>query len=299
MITVSRMAVPRLPHRAYRIVQEVALIGAGIVLYFGVRGLMDARVEVAFRNAELVVDLERSAGVFAEPALQAAVTPHGWLVDTVSYFYIYGHWPVLLTTLLWLLLRHREAYLRFRNAILISGAIGLVTFALFPVAPPRFLGGCGFVDTVTEQTSAYRVLQPPAFVNQYAAVPSLHFGWNLLMGIALAGLAGHWIFRLFGWLMPLVMLASIVLTANQYLFDGLVGGVFALVGLFVATRLAAGRAGRRAQPTQPAVRRPAGEPRGRHAIDHSPFDLSRARSSTPGCRHKPVPCGHCVRWTRR
>ncbi|WP_406047157.1 phosphatase PAP2 family protein [Kribbella sp. NBC_00889] len=55
-----------------------------------------------------------------------------------------------------------------------------------------FLTAYGLVDTVTEQTSAYRVLQPPAFVNQYAVAPSLHFGWNLLMGIAIAGLAGHW-----------------------------------------------------------------------------------------------------------
>jgi len=202
--------------RAQPIVREVALIAAAIVLYFGVRGLIATRIDAAYRNAEHVVAVERSAGVFVEPDLQAAVTGHGWMVDAVSYFYIYGHWPVLLTTLLWLLIRHRESYVRFRNAMLISGAVGLMSFALFPVAPPRFLTGYGFVDTVTEQTSAYRVLQPPAFVNQYAAVPSLHFGWNLLMGIAIAGLAGHWLVRLFGWLMPLAMLASIVLTANHY-----------------------------------------------------------------------------------
>ena len=71
-----------------------------------------------------------------------------------------------------------------------------------PVAPPRFLTAYGFVDTVTEETEAYRVLQPPVFVNQYAAVPSLHFGWNLLMGIAVASLADSRIMRLLGWLMP-------------------------------------------------------------------------------------------------
>jgi hypothetical protein len=199
-------------------------------------------VDAAYRNARYVIDLEQSAGLFVEPDLQAATTEHSWLVDAVSYFYIYGHWPVVLATLLWLLIRHRESYARFRDAMLISGGIGLVIFALFPVAPPRFLTGYGFVDTVTEQTSAYRWLQPPAFVNQYAAVPSLHFGWNLLMGIALAGLAGHWLFRLFGWLMPVAMLASIVLTANHYWFDGLAGGVIALLGLSIATRLAKRRA---------------------------------------------------------
>jgi hypothetical protein len=224
--------------RRRRVAWEVALILTAISLYFGVRGLMATRIDLAYRNAERVIDLEQSAGVFAEPGLQNAIVGHGWLVDAVSYVYIYGHWPVVAATLLWLLLRHGDEYSRFRNAILISGAIGLVIFAVFPVAPPRFLPGYGFVDTVTEQTSAYRVLQPPAFVNQYAAVPSLHIGWNLLIGIAWANLAGHWIARLFGWLMPVAMLASIVLTANHYIVDGLAGGAIALLALLAATRLA-------------------------------------------------------------
>ncbi len=245
--------------RRRQIVREVVIIVAAIALYFGVRGLIATRVDIAYQNAERVVDLERSAGVFTEPELQDAVVRHTWLVDAVSYIYIYGHWPVLALTLLWLLIRHRHEYSRFRNAMLISGAIGLVIFALFPVAPPRFLTDYGFVDTVTEQTSAYRVLQPPAFVNQYAAVPSLHFGWNLLMGIAWANLAGHWIARLFGWLMPPAMLAAIVLTANHYLFDGLVGGTIALLALLVATRLAKRRRTHRIERTLSVTPLAAGE----------------------------------------
>jgi hypothetical protein len=224
--------------RRRQIVREVVIIVAAIVLYFVVRGLMATRVDLAYRNAQRVIDLEQSAGVFKEKQLQDAIVDHPWLVNAVGYIYIYGHWPVLAITLLWLLFRHRREYSRFRNAMLISGAIGLIIFAAFPVAPPRFLTDYGFVDTVTQETSAYRVLQPPAFVNQYAAVPSLHFGWNLLMGIAWATVARHRIARLFGWLMPPAMLAAIVLTANHYLFDGLVGGSLALLALLVATRLA-------------------------------------------------------------
>ncbi|TCN31162.1 PAP2 superfamily protein [Kribbella orskensis] len=224
--------------RRRRVAREVVVILAAIGLYFGVRGLIETRVDLAYRNAERIIELEQSAGIFTEPEMQNAIADHGWLVDAVSNFYIYGHWPVLSVTLLWLMIRHRHEYSRFRNAMLISGAIGLLIFAVFPVAPPRFLTGYGFVDTVTEQTSAYRVLQPPAFVNQYAAVPSLHFGWNLLIGIAWANLAGHWIARLFGWLMPPAMLASIVLTANHYLLDGLVGGAIALLALVAANHLA-------------------------------------------------------------
>jgi PAP2 superfamily len=235
--------------RPERISREIVLIVAAIVLYFLVRGWIHTRTDVAFRNAERVIDLERGAGLFHEPALQNAIAHHSWLVGAADYVYIYGHWPVIAVTLLWLLIRHRREYPRFRNAMLISGAIGLVIFATFPVAPPRFLPAYGFVDTVTENTTAYRVLQPPAFLNAYAAVPSLHFGWNLLMGIAWAGLAGHWAARVFGWLMPLAMLAAIVLTANHYLVDGLAGGTLALFSLLVATRLAR----RSARPTRAQV----------------------------------------------
>ncbi|MFI7065248.1 phosphatase PAP2 family protein [Kribbella sp. NPDC050124] len=265
--------------RRRRAVWEVSLIGTAIVLYFGVRGLMETRTDLAFRNADRVVDLERSVGVFAEPQLQSAVLPHNWLVEALSYVYIYGHWPVLALTLLWLIVRHRHEYSRFRNAMLISGAIGLVIFAVFPVAPPRFLAWYGFVDTVTEQTSAYRVLQPPAFVNQYAAVPSLHFGWNLLIGIAWATLAGHWLVRLFGWLMPLAMLAAIVLTANHYLFDGLAGGAIALLALLAATRLA------RRRPAQTPVRRPPAEPPPvpPSAAERSPAISGVSTTRTPRC----------------
>ncbi|TCC30734.1 phosphatase PAP2 family protein [Kribbella speibonae] len=184
MVAESQEAVAGLSRHARQMVRELAVIAGGIVLYFGVRGLITTRIDVAYRNAESIVGLERSTGTFVEPRLQQVVIDRGWLAEVAGYVYIYGHWPVLLITLVWLLIRHREAYRRFRNAMLLSGGAGLVIFALFPVAPPRFLTAYGFVDTVTERTSAYRVLQPPAFVNQYAAVPSLHFGWNLLMGIA-------------------------------------------------------------------------------------------------------------------
>lgn len=238
MVADNGTTVARATSRAQQVGREVFVIAAAIVLYFGVRGLISTRIETAYRNAERVIGLEQSAGVFVEPQLQVAVIRHGWLAEVLGYIYIYGHWPVLLATLLWLLIRHRDSYRRFRDAMLLSGAVGLVIFTVFPVAPPRFLTAYGFVDTVTERTSAYRVLQPPAFVNQYAAVPSLHFGWNLLMGIAIASLGGHWIVRLFGWLMPVLMLAAIVLTANHYIFDGLVGGTLTLLSLFVVSRMA-------------------------------------------------------------
>ena len=166
------------------------------------------------------------------------------MVTAANWVYVWGHWPVLVASGVWLYRSRPGAYGVYRDAILISGAIGLVLFALFPAAPPR-LAGLDVVDTVTQYSNAYRVLQPPALTNQFAAFPSLHFGWNLVIGIALVGQADRRSLRLFGFVMPVLMLAAIVLTANHYLLDSAGGGIVALVGLAASTQLHRRRAGRR------------------------------------------------------
>ena len=97
--------------------------------------------------------------------------------------------------------------------MLLSGAIGMVIFALWPVAPPR-LADLGLVDTVTEYSRSYRVLQPPAFTNQYAAMPSLHMGWDLLIGLAIIVAASRLWVRVIGGLLPVLMGWAVVATAE-------------------------------------------------------------------------------------
>ena len=216
--------------------REVTLIAAAALLYTLVRGLTSDRIAVAFDNAEQVIAFERALGIFVEPELQGAILGNDVLVRAVNLLYI-GYWPMIMVTLGWLLVRRPAQYPRFRNAILASGALSLVIFALYPLAPPRFLPQYGFVDTVEQSASTYRTLTDPSLVNDYAAMPSLHFGWVLLLGIALVTLTRHRVTRIAGVVLPLLMFASIVLTANHYLVDGLVGGAVILFGLGVAVRL--------------------------------------------------------------
>jgi hypothetical protein len=153
----------------------------------------------------------------------------------------------------------------------VSGGIGLFVFALYPVAPPR-LTALGYVDTVTERSEAYRVLQPPAFVNPYAAMPSLHVGWDLLVGLAVASAAGTVLLRWVGRMMPVLMFAAVVLTANHYLVDGVAGAALALLGLAVAVwweRLETHRAEPRVQDL----------PRPRAAGDAVPAEQQRSRAA--------------------
>jgi hypothetical protein len=182
-----------------------------------------------------VVDLERELGIDVEARVQAWGRGSDALVSVVNWIYIWGHWPVIAVTLLWLVVRHPARYVVTRNAMLLSGAIGMVVFALFPLAPPRLMH-LGLLDTVTEYSSSYRVLQPPGFVNQYAAMPSLHMGWDLLIGMAIVASASSLWLRVLGGLLPVLMGWAVIATANHYVVD-LVAGV----GLVLACHAIASR----------------------------------------------------------
>jgi hypothetical protein len=236
----SRAVPERRPRRAsgrMRVAREVLTIVFAALLYFFVRGLMDSKVSVAMDNADALIALEKRLGLFHEPSMQGWITGDQWLTDLANRVYIFGHWPVIAGTMAWLIWKHRDWFSVYRSALLLSGAIGIVFFVLLPMAPPRFVTDAGFVDTVTQHSEAYRVLQPPAFTNQYAAMPSLHVGWNLLMGIAMIRHARTVWLRAFGYLMPLAMWLATIVTANHYIVDGVVGSTVALTGLALAWKL--------------------------------------------------------------
>jgi membrane-associated phospholipid phosphatase len=235
--------------RVRSVLLEVVVVLAGVVTYFGIRGMTSANPELAVDHAHDIVALERLLALDHEQWLQGLVVPSDAMSTLFNWVYIWGHWPVIVVTLLWLALRHRTAYLRLRNAMMVSGGLGLLVYTTYPVAPPR-LAELGLVDTVTERSQAYRVLQPPAFVNQYAAMPSLHVGWDLLVGLTIVSVATAAWLRMVGRLMPVLMAVATVATANHYLLDAVAGVAFALAGLAAALLIE-----RRRQPVGAGRRR--------------------------------------------
>lgn len=225
------------------LLREVPLVAAAILLYFSVRNLTAGSAAPATGNARRLLDLERALDVDWERAVQSVIAGRDTLVTLANWVYIWGHWPVVLTTAVALFLFRRDRYYLLRNAIFVSGTIGFLVFALFPVAPPRLLD-LGLVDTVTEQSHAYRALQPPGLTNQYAALPSLHFGWNLLVGIVLFRTSTLVVIRLFAVASPLTMGYAVVATANHFVIDVVAGAAVVLVGLAHAHALARRQAAR-------------------------------------------------------
>lgn len=215
---------------------ELGVFALAYLTYFGVRALTEGNVATAVSNAIDLVHVERRFDLDWEDAIQGLVLGEHTLVDAVNAMYIWGHWPLLIVGGLLLFRLGPAEYRRLRTVILISGGLGLIVFALFPVAPPR-LAPVGLLDTVTLHSETYRRVLPPSFINEYAAMPSFHAGWNLLLGIELFRVSQHVLLRAFGVLMPGAMAFSVIATANHYVLDVVAGAAVVIVALLIVSRL--------------------------------------------------------------
>lgn len=223
------------PRKSLVVARELLVVFIAAAVYWGGRGLTEGSEALAIENGLRVVDLEKALGIFWEMRMQDAIHDSDVLVTLANWVYIYGHWPVIFGIAAWAFVRHPNAYFLTRNAFLMSGLIGLVVFVVFPVAPPRLLD-IGFIDTVTERSESYRLLQPPSLTNQYAAMPSLHFGWSLLAATALFTTLPK-PFRYVALLMPIATLGGVVLTGNHFFLDAAAGAAVAMLALWLSVQL--------------------------------------------------------------
>jgi hypothetical protein len=241
------------------------LVALAMLAYFGIRNVTAGSADAAAANAGWLLGVERDLGIAWEDGIQEAIVGDDTLVTLANWVYIWGHWPVILSAAIVLFVVRRERYFLLRNAFFISGAIGFLFYAFFPVAPPRLLD-LGLVDTVTQRSDAYRALQPPGLTNQFAAFPSLHAGWNILLGVVLVLSSAAVLVRLFAILVPAAMSLAVVATANHFVIDVAGGLAVVLVGLLGAVLLGRWRGRARLVADGVAGDGPARHPLGRAAV---------------------------------
>src|ERR671936_2331600 len=216
---------------------EVATLASLYGVYELVRGQAPATLAAARAHTDTIVSLERSLHFYGEQAFQRAIHALPGLPTLLGLAYILLHFVGTAAALVWIHRRHRGAFPLVRNTLIVSTSIALVIYVLFPVAPPR-LAGLGFVDTVTD--GAHVNLSSDmlgSLYNPFAAVPSLHFGYALLVGVAVAALAGRRWARALGWAYPAIMLLTIVSTGNHFFFDAAAGGLVIAAGYLAARRV--------------------------------------------------------------
>jgi hypothetical protein len=221
-------------------VLQVALWGLADLLYEGVRGLVSGRGDVALSNAHAVVAFERATGLFFEPQLQRLALPYHDLIVASNWLYVNVQFTINALFLAFLYAYRNEIFYFVRNMFFVAMGIALVVHLAVPVAPPRMLPQLGFVDTIhqiahiNQDSGAVSM-----FVNPYAAVPSMHMCFALLIALTAVVLTRRRWLKLVFLVYPALVLAVIVVTANHFLFDALTGAVTAVVAFVAAKQVMA------------------------------------------------------------
>ncbi|MBQ0950824.1 phosphatase PAP2 family protein [Streptomyces anthocyanicus] len=224
------------------LVRELLLVAGLFLVYKFGRRLATGETAEAFRNAHHVWDWERVLRLPDEGAVQSLLLHGDTLIHVANTYYAAVHFPATVAFLVWLYLRRPVHYLWARRVLAAVTGAALVLHLLFPLAPPRMLAATGLIDTARLfGPSVYGPPRTDTLSNQFAAMPSLHFGWALMLAIGLI-VATRTRWRWLWLLHPLVTLLVIVGTANHYWLDVIVAT--ALLGLALAVLRLPERPGR-------------------------------------------------------
>lgn len=212
----------RVTYAAY---QQVRLAATG--------GTNSAGRATAERHGQQIFDLERLLHIDIEHWANHAVVKVDWLRNFFDFYYESFHFVVPLSVLALLYWRRPGDYRWARASLGFATLLALVGFWLYPLAPPRLMPGLGVIDTVhgVQDFSKPDYGTLTALTNQYAAMPSLHFGWSLWCGVVIAVIAPRWWMKGLGLLHPLFTVSAIVATGNHWVLDA-VGGAAVVAGGF-------------------------------------------------------------------
>ncbi|MEZ5217998.1 MAG: phosphatase PAP2 family protein [Ilumatobacteraceae bacterium] len=223
----------------YRLPLELLLCGGVFLFYRYIRTITRDDGREAFANARHVMRIEQMLGIFNEPHVQGVFLRSQAVIHVLNRYYVIVHFTATVGFLAWAYVRHNRIYSAIRNVFLTVTGAALVIHVLVPLAPPRMFPGNGFVDTLRLYgPRIYTTDLSQSVANQFAAVPSLHFGWAVLVaGGVIAIKRNKW--SLLTILHPVITLLAIVATGNHYWFDAMVAMaliMLAVIGLLAYQR---------------------------------------------------------------
>jgi hypothetical protein len=231
-----------LPNGSLDVLRQIALFATAYYAYRLVRGAVDGRAAAAFQHGRELIGVERTLHVFVEPTVQAWASGSTVLIDAASWVYINAQVTITLSALVWLYLFRNKSFYFVRNMFVVAMGIALIGYIVFPAAPPRFFPEWGFADSVADFTGvSSNSVTVNALFNPYAAVPSMHAAFALMIGWPLATLVRPRPLKVFWAIYPFLMTFVIVATANHFLADAFLGALTAAASAFSARWLARAR----------------------------------------------------------
>ena len=216
-----------LPNGWIDAIRQLALFAGAYYLYRLVRGAVHDQESLALENARSLVDLERSMGLFFEPQMHSWAQAQEWLITASNWMYVNSHFVVTTTFLIWLYVVRNHAFYYVRNMFMVAMGLALLGYTVYPTAPPRLLPELGFTDTVSKFVGEGAADTANLLYNPYAAVPSMHVAFALMIAVPAVFLVKNRLLKAFWALYPTLVTLVVIFTANHWWMD-------AALGVFVA-----------------------------------------------------------------
>jgi membrane-associated phospholipid phosphatase len=224
-----------LPNGWLDAIRQLALFAGAYYLYRIVRGFVDGQAGLAFENARALVDIERGVGLFFEPGLQAWTRGEEWLLTFANWMYVNSHFVITTTFLIWLYIARNHAFYYVRNMFMVAMGLALVLYVAFPTAPPRFMPEWGFTDTVATFVGEGAENGANALYNPYAAVPSMHVAFALMIAIPAFFLVRSRALKALWAAYPAVVTFVVMATGNHFWLDAVLGALVAAAAASAAS----------------------------------------------------------------
>jgi len=232
---------------------QIGLFLFAYLVYSAGRWLTVGDLGVAKANAGWIMHVERTFHVAAEGTVQRGLEGT-WVLFVLNHLYLAAQLVVLPGSLFFLYRRSRPLYEKLRNTILATWLLSIPIYAAFPVAPPR-LADVGLVDTITSQTGfSLNSKLTTSFYNELAAVPSLHVGFAVAIGIAVAASLRNPALKLLALLWGPTIALAVLATGNHFVFDIAAGVLVSAAGYGVGTLAARSKLGRGVSAPATALR---------------------------------------------
>jgi len=239
-VRIASMRGRLLPNGRADFVRQFCLFAGAYIGYRVVEGVVGGAEGPAFRHANEIISFERTLHVFVEPRIQAWAAGSHLLLVIATYIYLNAQTTLIVGALVYLYVAHNRNYYFVRNMLMVAMGIALFCYALYPTAPPRFMPEQGFIDTTSWITGIGSTSAAAnVFVNSYAAVPSMHVAFAVMLSWPLSRLVRWRPLRVFWALWPLVITFVTIITANHFFADAVFGVATAAVSAAVARSLAA------------------------------------------------------------
>ena len=223
---------PRGPFDAAR---QWLLFAGAYYVYRIVRGLVDGHPNIAYQHARDIVNFERGIHSFIEVDVQHWAINNSLFIHVADWMYVNSHFLVTTTFLIWLYIARNHAYYFVRNMFMIGMVFALVGYVAFPAAPPRFLPEWGFQDTVADFFGNAASQGASVLYNPYAAVPSMHVAFALMIAVPATQLVKHRAAKIAWLFYPPLVTFVVISTGNHFWLDAAVGAIVAGCSALLAT----------------------------------------------------------------